>query len=160
MTTAAQQLAQHRHVETIRRYYAACNSRDVDGVAACCTPDVVHYFLRRGEKPVQGNEHLGRHWRSAVEVFASEWKVEHAVACDDEAVIEWSMRWTSPENGGRYICHGAEWYTFREGLISEIRAYYDFGRAGDTGLVGFPYAERGYTIVEPSSAPTACCRER
>ncbi len=149
MPTAAEQLEQHPHLETIRRYYGACNSSDADGVAARCTPDVVHYFLAPGTTPVQGNEHLGRYWRKIVGLIAAEWRVEHAIACDDEAVIEWSMRWTSPQDGKPHIWHGAEWYTFRDGLISEIRAYYDADRDSDTGLVDFPYAQRGYTVGSP-----------
>jgi ketosteroid isomerase-like protein len=149
MATAAEQLTAHPHVETIKRYYAACNSADVEGVVACCTPDVVHYFLAPGTDPVRGGEHLGRYWRKVVRLISAEWTVEHAVACDDEAVIEFSQRWTSPEDGKRYIWHGAEWYAFRDGLICEIRAYYDLGRDRDTGLVDFPYAERGYTQSAP-----------
>jgi ketosteroid isomerase-like protein len=153
MSTAAEQLEQHPHIEAIRRYYDACNSGDAAGVAACCTPDVVHYFLVPGIDPVHGNEDLGRFWHQAVQLISAEWRVEHAIACDDEAVIEWSMQWTSRDDGERYIAHGAEWYAFRDALISEIRAYYDHGRNEDTGLVDFPYAERGYTVVErPRSA--------
>jgi ketosteroid isomerase-like protein len=137
----------HPHIETIRRYYDACNSGDAAGVAACCTDDVVHYFL--ATKPVQGDEHLGRYWCKVVQLVAAEWRVEHAIACDDEAVIEWSMQWTSGDNGRRYVWHGAEWYVFRDGLICEIRAYYDH-RNEDTGLVGFPYAQRGYTVTGPA----------
>jgi ketosteroid isomerase-like protein len=146
MSTAAEHLQQDPHVDTIKRYYAACNSGDVDGVIACCKPDVVHFFLARGIEPVRGAEHLGRYWRKVQRVIPTEWRVEHAIACDDEAVIEYSQLWTSPEDGKRYLWHGAEWYAFRAGLICEIRAYYDFGRDRDTGLVGFPYAERGYTV--------------
>lgn len=148
MSTAAEQLKQHPHIETIRRYYDACNSGDAGGVATCCTPDVVHYFLVPGAKPVHGNEHLGRYWRKLVRLISAEWRVEHAIACDDEAAIEWSMQWTSRDDGERYIAHGCEWYAFRGGLICEIRAYSDHGRNEDTGLVDFPYARRGYTVVE------------
>ena len=148
MSTAAEQLEQHPHIEAIRRYYDACNSGDAAGVAACCTPDVVHYFLPPSMEPVHGNEDLGRFWHQAVQLISAEWRVEHAIACDDEAVIEWSMQWNSRGDGERYIVHGAEWYAFRDGLISEIRAYHDYGRNEDTGLVDFPYAERGYTVVE------------
>ena len=152
MSTAAEQFEQHPHIESIRRYYDACTAGDAAGVAACCTPDIVHYFLVPGMKPVRGNEHLGTYWREAVQLISAEWRVEHAIACEDEAVIEWSMQWTSRDDGERYIVHGAEWYAFRDGLISEIRAYYDHAwprpRNEHTGLVHFPYAERGYTVVE------------
>lgn len=164
MSTAAEQFEQHPHIQIIRRYYDAATAGDVDGVAAYCTPDVVHYFLGPGRAegterslthrlgrmrdPVRGNGDLGRVWGEFVQLVSAEWRVERAIACDDAAAIEWSMQWTSRDDGERYIVHGAEWYAFRDGLISEIRAYYDFGRNQDTGLVDFPYAERGYTVVE------------
>jgi ketosteroid isomerase-like protein len=148
MSTTAEQLERHSHVESIRRYCDACNSRDAAGVAACCTPDVVHYFLVPGVKPVRGNERLGTFWHEVVQLMSAEWRVEHAIACEDEAVTEWSMQWTSRDDGERYVAHGAEWFAFRDHLISEIRAYYDHGRNEDTGLVDFPYADRGYTVVD------------
>lgn len=166
MSTAAEQLEQHPHIQAIRRYYDACTAGDAAGVAACCTSDVVHYFLGPGaangaersltfrlgrmRDPVRGSADLGRVWHEFVQLISAEWRVEHAIACDDEAVIEWSMQWTSRDDGERYIVHGAEWYAFRDDLISEIRAYYDWGRNQDTGLVDFPYAERGYAVVERS----------
>ncbi len=111
----------------------------------------MHYFLPPGTKPVQGNEHLGRYWSKIVELIAAEWRVEHAMASEDEAVIEWSMQWTSPEDAQHHIWHGAEWYVLRDGLISEIRAYYDQRNNEDMGLVGFPYAERGYSVIGPAA---------
>lgn len=150
MATAAEQLMRHPHIETIKRYYRACNAGDVDGVIACCTDGVAHYLLEPGQKPVHGAEHLGRYWRKVVRLIDAEYHVEHAIACDDEAVIEWSMRWTSPQDGQRYIVHGTEWYVFRDELISEIRAYYRHGAPEDTGLDGFPYAERGYSVIDRS----------
>jgi ketosteroid isomerase-like protein len=150
MSTAAEQFEQHPHIKTIRRYYRACSAGDAEGVAACCTPDVVHYFLGSGVKPIRGSEHLGRYWRKVVRVTSSHWRVEHAIACADEAVIEFSQEWSSPEDAQRRIWHGAEWYSFRDGLIREIRAYWDLDPNSSTGLVEFPYAERGYTVVDQS----------
>src|SRR4051795_3440923 len=118
-----------------------------------------HRTTRGPEKRFRGNRlgrlrerKSGRYWRKVVGVISAEWGVEHAVASDDEAAIEFSQQWTSPEDGKRYTWHGAEWYRFSDGLISEIRAYYDLGRDRDTGLVDFPYAERGYTVGERASA--------
>jgi ketosteroid isomerase-like protein len=147
MTTAADQLTSHPHIETIKRYYRACTAGDVEGVAACCSPDVAHFMLQPGHGPVHGAERLGRFWRALVQEIGAAWDVEHAIACDDEAVIEWSMAWTSRRDGQRYIVHGAEWYVFRGELIAEIRAYYRQSAPEDTGLDGFPYADRGYTVV-------------
>ncbi|HET9718871.1 MAG TPA: nuclear transport factor 2 family protein, partial [Solirubrobacteraceae bacterium] len=150
MTTAAQHLAGHPHVQTIKRYYRACSSGDVVAVAACCTPDVSHYMLQPGHGPVYGAESLGRFWQGLVSEMGAEWQVEHAIASDDEAVIEWSMAWNSRRDGERYIVHGAEWYRFDGELISEIRAYYRQEGPADTGLQGFPYGGRGYTIIDRS----------
>lgn len=148
MSTAADQLSRHPHIETIKRYYRACTAGDVDGVVACCSPDVAHYMLQPGHGPVYGAEPLGQFWRGLVGEIEAAWNVEHAIACDDEAVIEWSMAWTSRRDGQRYIVHGAEWYVFHGELIAEIRAYYRQSVPEDTGLDGFPYADRGYTVVD------------
>jgi ketosteroid isomerase-like protein len=162
MSHPAEQLEQHPLIETVRRYLHACSSADADGVAACCTTDVVHYFLVPGMHPVRGNELLGSYRREAVRLISAEWRVEHAIACEDEAVIEWSMQWTSRDDGERYIVHGTEWSAFRDGLIAEIRAYYDHAwptpRNEDTGLVDFPYAERGHTMLERTPRTTSRAR--
>ena len=73
--------------------------------------------------------------------------VDHVLAPDegDEAVIEWTLFWTPPETGVRVATRGAEWYVFDGGLIKEIRAYYRQEHA-DSGLEGFPYAERGFSL--------------
>jgi hypothetical protein len=107
----------------------------------------MEYTSQDGHTPLRGSEHIGRHWRKVAGLIGAKWRVEHAIACDDEVAIEWSMEWTAPHDGERYIVHGAEFYAFRGELISEIRGYYSHGEARDTGLVGFPYAERGYTTI-------------
>ncbi|HYZ02303.1 MAG TPA: nuclear transport factor 2 family protein [Candidatus Binatia bacterium] len=132
-------------LDVIRRYYDACNRGDAEGVARECTPDVVHYFLVPGTAPVAGAEHLGRYWRKVRSLLDCRWDVDHALEQGDEAVIEWTMAWRVPETGDRRLVHGAEWYVFEGDRIAEIRAYYDQRADADTGLVGFPYRERGYT---------------
>jgi hypothetical protein len=56
------------------------------------------------------------------------------------------MRWLSCVPAGakeRVVTRGAEWFVMRDGLIAEIRSYYQ-QREHTTELDGFPYAERGY----------------
>jgi ketosteroid isomerase-like protein len=132
-------------LEVIRRYYDACNRGDAQAVARECTPDVVHYFLVPGAEPVAGAEHLGRYWRKVQRRLDCRWEIDHTLERGDEAVIEWTLGWRVPETGERRLVHGAEWYVFRSERIAEIRAYYDQRADADTGLVGFPYRERGYT---------------
>jgi hypothetical protein len=42
--------------KTVRDYITACNADDVEGVAATCTPDAVHYFpahMHGDDEPVR-----------------------------------------------------------------------------------------------------------
>jgi hypothetical protein len=41
------------------------------------------------------------------------------------------------------MSRGTEWYVMRQGLIAEVRAYFDDGIA-DSEMADFPYVERGY----------------
>ncbi len=138
------------HLATIQRYYHGCNTGDVELIMSTCTPDVVHYFFVPGTDPVAGHEHLARYWRKVQRMLQGAWFVDHALVQQDEAVIEWTLLWTAQGSGQRHAIHGTEWYRFQDGLISEIRAYYDQRPDTSTGLVGFPYRERGYTLPESS----------
>jgi ketosteroid isomerase-like protein len=133
-------------LDLIRRYYAACSAGDADGVAACCTADVVHYFLAPnvGSAPVAGAEHLGRYWRKVHGRIDATWLVDHGIEVPGEAVIEWSMHWRSAA-GERVVTRGAEWFVVREERIAEIRSYYRQEQT-DSELDGFPYADRGYPL--------------
>ena len=63
--------------------------------------------------------------------------------------IEWSMAFDHPRSGERCLDRGAEFLVFRDGRISEVRAYYHGGvpanLSGD--LVGFDHAARGHTTL-------------
>jgi hypothetical protein len=83
-----------------------------------------------------------------VRELQAEWKLEHGLGDDEEAVIEWSMRWRDPATGEARLDRGTEWFAFRDGLIAEIRAYHHSGpknRSGD--LVGFDHAGRGHATL-------------
>lgn len=133
----------------IIRYYDGCSAGDLDELRATLHPDVVHYFLapNPGSAPVAGAEHLARYWRKVARMIDARWIVEHVLAAGDEAVIEWTMYWRPDGPGGsdeRVATRGAEWFVFRDGLIAEIRSYYQ-QRAETTELAGFPYAARRYS---------------
>ena len=132
-------------LDLIARYYDACSGGDAEGVAACCTSEVVHWFLAPnvGSTPVRGAEHLGRYWRKVHGVIDPVWVVDHGIEAGDEAVIEWSMFWRAG-SGERVVTRGAEWFVLREGHIAEIRSYYR-QEQHDAQLDAFPYAERGYS---------------
>ncbi len=134
--------------QRILDYYAACNAGDVAALENMFTEDVVHFFLapNLAPAPVAGRRHLARYWGKVQARFDGCWVVDNVLAPTegDEAVIEWTLFWTSPENGQRIATRGAEWYVFEGELIKEIRAYYRQDHASSE-LQGFPYAERRWS---------------
>jgi ketosteroid isomerase-like protein len=128
----------------VRSYYASLRAGDADAVSAHFTPDAVHWYTRR--PPSVGGAQIGEHTHLAVEHLRAEWHIESLVEGDEEVVIEWSMLWDHPDTGERCLDRGAEFFAFRDGLISEVRAYYS--RDGD--LVGFDHAGRGHHVLEAS----------
>ncbi len=146
-------------LELITRYYDGCSAGDVEAVRATLAPDVVHWFLapNPGSAPVRGAEHLARYWRKVAGMIDARWVVDHCLAAEREAVIEWTMFWRPDGGTGRVATRGAEWFTLSpDGRIAEIRSYYQ-QRPHTSELDGFPYAERGYSTpaVERSAVHPA-----
>jgi len=132
----------------IRRYFDACNAASHEGLVDCFTSDAVHYFpAGLPEVPWRGADTIARKWIWCVETLGSQWTIERVVVSHDkpEAVIEWT-HW---KNKSGTALRGAEWYDFRDGKISEIRAYYASPADKEVTineLVGFDYADRGYHL--------------
>jgi hypothetical protein len=142
--------------QTIRTYFDGCNEADVEKIAACFTPDAVHYFPPgMYEGPFRGARKIGERWRAAVENFGSYWTVDRLLIepVRYEAVMEWSHFKTRQGT----VLRGIEWYEFDElsGLVKEIRAYYASPQAADLKVLelgGFDYAGRGYPAAPPPGA--------
>jgi hypothetical protein len=142
---------------TILAYYAACDARNPDRIAAFFTPDAVHYFPRGDTFPdgepqaaFEGAQAIGRGFSEGFQGDArAYWKLDRFLADETrrEAVIEWSN--FKPGLGAEVRLRGTEWYVFDEsGLIEEIRAYYACPPAAAPAtyeLGGFDYAGRGYS---------------
>lgn len=135
-------------LQTIRDYYDGCSAGDVELMVGTLADDVVHYFLapNPGTTPVAGAEHLARYWRKVTGMIDATWIVDHIVVDGDEAVIEWTMTWVPRGSSERIATRGSEWFVLRDGLISEIRSYYQQHQKS-TELDGFPYAARGYSTL-------------
>jgi ketosteroid isomerase-like protein len=134
-------------LDTITRYYEGCSTGDVDLMLTTLDAGVVHWFLapNPGSAPVRGGEHLARYWRKVQRMIDARWVVDHCLAGEGEAVIEWTMYWRSAEHV--VATRGAEWFTFSAaGLITEIRSYYQQHEV-TTELDGFPYGQRGYSTL-------------
>jgi ketosteroid isomerase-like protein len=129
-------------LDHVRGYYDALSAGDADAVAAFFCDDAVHYYTRRdphvGARAIAENAALG------VEHLNAVWTIEHAVEGSGEVAIEWTMAFDHPRTGRRLLDRGAEFLAFRDGLICEVRAYYD-ERGGD--LRGFDHAARGHTVL-------------
>jgi len=128
--------------ERVRAYYDDLNSGDAAAVARHFTDDAVHYYTRRA--PHLGAAQIAENAAAAVQHLAARWTLENLVADDEQAAIEWSMLFDHPTRRTRMLDRGTEWFRFRDGLICEVRAYYN-ERGGD--LVGFDHAGRGHTVL-------------
>jgi SnoaL-like domain len=137
----------------MRQYFDACNAADIDAIAACFTPEAVHYFPPgMYEGPFVGPHTIGARWRAAVETVGSVWTVDALVIDPDSARAV--MEWTHFKSFHGTILRGDEWYEFdpASGLIREIRAYYASPQADGLKrleLGGFDYAGRGYPLQPP-----------
>lgn len=128
--------------ERVTAYYEDLRTGDADRVARHFTEDAVHWYTRRD--PDRGGRRIAEHAALAVEHLSAVWTLEHLVASDEEAAIEWSMAYDHPKTGKRLMDRGAELFAFRDGLICEVRAYYN-ERGGD--LRGFDHAARGHQTL-------------
>jgi len=141
------------NLSLIKRYYNGCTSADIDLIQSTLHAEVVHYFLAPniGTKPVKGREHLARYWRKVAVAIDARWVVDRALTQDNQTVVEWSMFWRPTPNAQRIVTRGAEWFVFRDGLIFEIRSYYQ-QRNDSTELDAFDYPGRGYSTLDSESS--------
>jgi ketosteroid isomerase-like protein len=126
--------------ERVRAYYEDLNSGDAEKVARHFTEDAVHYYTRR--EPHVGAQAIAENAALGVKHLNAIWTCEHLVESDDEVAIEWTMAFDHPRTGERLLDRGAEFLAIRDGLIWEVRAYYN-ARGGD--LNGFDHVGRGHT---------------
>ena len=145
------------NTELIIRYYDGCSAGDLDELRATLHPDVVHYFLapNPGSAPVAGAEHLARYWRKVARYRRpvggrprARRRLRGGHRVDDVLPARRGDR-------ERVATRGAEWFVFRDGLIVEIRSYYQ-QRPQTSELHGFPYGERRFSVL---GAERSCVHE-
>ena len=138
-------LPDHPYVRTILRYYEGCNRADASFIRAVLADDVAHYWV--DHRPVEGAEGLSEFAAKVAQRTRATWSADHILVGTDEAVVEWSMRWTPIGKNAEELLRGTEWIRFRDGLISEVRSYHNNHHLADPRnfeLRGFPYRQRGY----------------
>ena len=136
------------HLDTIVRYYDGCSRGDIAMMTDTLHPDVAHYFLEvnPGSAPIEGAGVLAEYWRRIQAQIDGHWIVDHVVSDGSgEAVVEWSLYWRRDAESPRVVTRGAEWFAFSDGLIREIRSYYQ-QRETTTELDAFDYPGRGYSV--------------
>lgn len=139
---------------TIREYFDGCNEANIEKIMGCWTADGVHYFPAGAPQgPFVGARTIAEGWVAAVRKLGSIWTIDRMIvdAARREAVIEWTH--FKPRQG--VYLRGDEWYVFsKDGLISEIRAYYACPPATaeprSHELGGFAYAALGYPLTPPA----------
>jgi len=137
------------HLDTIVQYYDGCSRGDIELMTSTLHPEVVHYFLapNPGSHPIEGAGVLADYWRSVQRRIDGHWIVDHVVSDGSgEAVVEWSLYWSRDAKSPRVVTRGAEWFAFANGLIAEIRSYYQQLHR-HTGLRNYPYEARGYSTL-------------
>lgn len=135
----------HPYIDQIKRYYDGCNTADVDLMMSTFTDDVVHYFVDHTK--VEGASGLANYWAKVAPKTQANWHLDHAIVQDDEAVIEWSMKWQPFVTKTPEILRGSEWYVFVGDKIAEIRSYhnnYYLAQPKNRDLWDFDYEARGY----------------
>jgi hypothetical protein len=134
-----------RSLATVCRYYDGCSQGDIDMMVSTLHADVVHYFLdpNPANVPITGAEVLAQFWVEIQARIDGHWLVDNLVGDDQEAVVEWSLFWSRNSASPRVVTRGSEWFAFKDGLIVEIRSYYQ-QLYRDTELRRFDYAGRGY----------------
>jgi ketosteroid isomerase-like protein len=133
-------------LDHVRSYYDALDTGDAAAVATHFTPDATHYYTRLG--PHRGADEIAQNAALAVREIGGSWRIEDALTDGERVVIEWTMAWTDPASGERRLDRGTEWFEFRDGLISEVRAYHHGNRRNPGGdLLGFDHGGRGHTVL-------------
>lgn len=132
------------NVSVVLKYFEGCNTGVVDDLLSTLDPDVIHYFLPEQFRPIRGAQHLAKYWRKFKLVLNPIWKIDHIIAQHDEVVSEWSCLWIPEGSNLRLMMRGTEWYVMRDGLISEVRAYFGYSDRLNTELTAFPYGDRDY----------------
>lgn len=119
--------------DTIRRYFAAFNAGDVDGMLACLADDVAHHVnegqVRQGkDKFAAFCEHMNRSYSENLTdmvVFEAEGGTRAAA----EYTVNGTYLATDPglpeAKGQTYKLPAGSFFTLRDGLITRVVTYYN-----------------------------------
>lgn len=109
--------------EAVQRLVDAANVRDWEALLGACAPDVslIHPL---SALPYRGREGVREFFVTSVDAFPDQYLHVDALLGDEE-VAALEGRITASEDGEQSVTPCAFFFTLREGLIHQIRMYYD-----------------------------------
>ena len=143
------QLMEH----VIRRYIQACNDADAGAIAACFSPEAVHYYPSPLHK-ISGAADMGRFFATRVPELGIFFTVHQLFTDVDRraVVLEWTMFRRKPVP---FVRRGVELYVFepQTWLVQEVRGYSAAPLDSEMPhqeLMDFDYDGRGYPRTPPA----------
>ena len=125
-------------IETlITQYFLACGYGTAADIASHFEKDAVIYDTNH--PPIRGAGSIGEFWLNVRERYGeATWHVDSIIESEDSAAIEWTMRGNLGSK--QLVYRGSEHYHVKNGLIIEIRQYWNWKRNELTsGLVDYLY---------------------
>ena len=125
-------------IETlITQYFLACGYGTAADIASHFEKDAVIYDTNH--PPIRGAGSIGKFWLNVRERYGeATWHVDSIIESEDSAAIEWTMRGNLGNK--QLVYRGSEHYRVKNGLIIEIRQYWNWKRNELTsGLVDYLY---------------------
>jgi hypothetical protein len=142
-----------RMEHVIRTYIQACNDADAAAIAACFSPEAVHYYPSPLPK-ISGAADIGRLIATRVPELEIFYTVDQLFTDVDRraVVLEWTSFRRKPKP---FVRRGLELYVFdpQTWLIQEVRGYSAAPLDSETPhqeLMDFDYEGRGYPTTFPA----------
>jgi hypothetical protein len=137
----------------VRRYIQACNDADAATIAACFSPEAVHYYPSPFHK-ISGAIDIGRFFATRVPEQGIFFTVDQLFTDVDRraVVLEWTMFRRKPMP---FVRRGVELYVFdpQTRLVQEVRGYSAApldSEISSQELMDFDYEGRGYPTTFPA----------
>jgi methyltransferase len=148
----AQDSLAQRMEKVIREYIHACNRADANAIAACFSPEAVHYFPTGYSQKWSGASTIGDNFARVVRARGRCWTVDQVlVDVERHAGV---LEWTSFTGQNDSIMRGVDWFVFDPQTlrIQEVRPYTAAPvqpTMARQELGDFDYAVRGYPTSRP-----------
>jgi hypothetical protein len=142
-----------RMEHVVRTYIQACNDADAPAIAACFSPEAVHYYPSPFHK-ISGAADIGRFFATRVPELGMFYTVDELFTDVERraVVLEWTTFGRKP---APFVRRGVELYIFdpQTWLVQEVRGYSAAPADSEMPrqeLMDFDYEGRGYPTTFPA----------